>query len=79
MSAADADVQIQLRVTPSVEYVKLVLWRDRVVGAILIGDTDLEETVEHLILNRLRLRQGAGAAGVMDLLRPDVDIEDYFD
>ena len=46
----------------------------RMKGAILVGETDLEETFENLILNQMDLSQ----LGV-DLLNPDVDIEDYFD
>lgn len=43
-------------------------------GAILIGETDLEETFENLILNQIDLSSfGEG------LLDPNVDIEDFFD
>lgn len=46
----------------------------RMHGAILIGETDLEETFENLILNQMDLsRYGE------DLLDPNIDIEDYFD
>lgn len=44
------------------------------VGAVLIGETDLEETFENLILNRMDL-----TAYGEELLNPDIDIEDYFD
>ena len=82
-----SEVEIQVRVTPGVEYVKIVLWRGRVVGALLIGETDLEETMENLILNGIQVTAGGPATGstsprkqqLMDLLNPDVDIEDYFD
>lgn len=57
-----------------VEFIKIVLQNGRVVGAILIGETDLEETFENLILNQIDV----SALGE-DLLNPDVDIEDYFD
>ncbi len=43
-------------------------------GAVLIGETDLEETFENLILNQMDLSH-YGA----DLLDPNIDIEDYFD
>ena len=43
-------------------------------GAVLIGETDLEETFENLILNQLDLSSYGE-----DLLNPDIDIEDYFD
>lgn len=40
----------------------------------LIGETDLEETFENLILNRFDLSFLGDA-----LLDPDLDLEDYFD
>ena len=43
-------------------------------GAILIGETDLEETFENLILNQLDLTDLKD-----DLLDPGIDIDDYFD
>ena len=56
------------------EYVKVILHDGKMQGAILIGETDLEETFENLILNQMDLtRYGE------DLLNPDIDIEDYFD
>jgi NAD(P)H-nitrite reductase large subunit len=56
------------------EFIKLVLQNGRVVGAILIGETDLEETFENLILNQIDVSMLGE-----DLLNPDIDIEDYFD
>lgn len=44
------------------------------VGAVLIGETDLEETFENLILNQMDLTVYGE-----ELLNPDIDIEDYFD
>lgn len=53
---------------------QVVLSGGRMVGAVLIGETDLEETFENLILNQMDLtRYGE------DLLNPDIDLEDYFD
>ena len=46
----------------------------RMQGAILIGETDLEETFENLILNQMDLSQFG-----IDLLEPNIDIEDFFD
>ena len=43
-------------------------------GAVLIGDTDLEETFEHLILDGLDLSRFGP-----DLLNPEADLEDFFD
>jgi NAD(P)H-nitrite reductase large subunit len=63
-----------MRVTPGKEYVKVVVCERKVIGGVLIGDTDLEEVIENLILNRFDV----GSIGV-DLLDPSIDIEDYFD
>ena len=41
-AATTDSVQILVRITPGVEYVKVVLMRGRVIGALLIGETDLE-------------------------------------
>ncbi|KAG8005719.1 Pyridine nucleotide-disulfide oxidoreductase domain-containing protein 1 [Nibea albiflora] len=68
------DQELLLRCTKGQEYVKVVLSGGRMVGAVLIGDTDLEETFENLILNQMDLtRYGE------ELLNPNIDIEDYFD
>jgi len=40
----------------------------------MIGDTDMEETFENLILNGMDL-----TAFKEDLLNPNIDIEDFFD
>lgn len=63
-----------LRVSQDKEYIKYVLVDGRLQGAILIGDTGLEETTENLILNQLDLTPYGD-----DILDPDIDIEDYFD
>ena len=63
-----------MRVTKGREYVKAVMSQGRMVGAILIGDTDLEETFENLILNQMDLSRFGE-----QLLDPNIDIEDYFD
>jgi len=56
------------------EYVKAVLQDGRLQGAVLIGETDLEETFENLILNQTDLTPFKE-----HLLEPDVDLEDFFD
>ena len=69
------DYEVLLRMTKGKEYIKCVMSKDgRMQGAILIGETDLEETFENLILNQMDLT----IYGV-DLLDPNIDIEDYFD
>lgn len=68
------DHELMLRCTKGQEYVKVVMQNGRMMGAILIGETDLEETFENLILNQMNL-----SAYGEDLLDPNIDIEDYFD
>jgi hypothetical protein len=76
-------VALLLRVTPGVEFVQVVVVGGRVVGALLLGDTGLEETLENLILNKTDVRvRGLGgepSEDIMDLLHPDFDVEDYYD
>jgi hypothetical protein len=73
-AAASPGVEVLMRVTPGVEYVKVVVVGGRVKGAMLIGETDLEETFENLILNQLDVSRYG-----VHLLDPDFDVEDYFD
>ncbi|XP_030376998.1 pyridine nucleotide-disulfide oxidoreductase domain-containing protein 1 [Scaptodrosophila lebanonensis] len=67
------DYELLLRCTPNKEYIKFVLQNGRLRGAILIGDTDLAETCENLILNAIDL------SPFENILDPNIDIEDYFD
>ena len=69
-----AGVEIWTRVTPGVEYVKVTVVGGRVVGALLLGDTGLEEVMENLIMNAMDV----SAYGI-HLLDPDLDLEDFFD
>lgn len=66
--------EVLLRITKDTEYIKLVMKDGKMQGAVLIGETDLEEMCENLILNQLDL-----SAYGEDLLNPNIDIEDYFD
>ncbi|KAK6616963.1 hypothetical protein RUM43_014933 [Polyplax serrata] len=68
------EYELLLRVTKGQEYVKLVIKNGKLQGALLIGETDLEEMCENLILNQLDVTPFGE-----ELLNPDVDIEDYFD
>ena len=68
------DCEFLLRYTKDNEYVKVVLHQNRMCGAILMGETDYEETFENLIMNQFDLEFIKE-----HLLDPDVDIEDYFD
>jgi hypothetical protein len=67
-------VEIWTRVTPGEEYVKVTVRRGRMVGAVLIGDTGLEEVCENLIMNALDI----SSYGI-HILNPDLDLEDFFD
>nr|XP_033800627.1 pyridine nucleotide-disulfide oxidoreductase domain-containing protein 1 [Geotrypetes seraphini] len=69
-----SDHDLMLRCTKGYEYVKVVMQNGRMMGAVLIGETDLDETFENLILNQMDL-----SAYGEDLLDPNIDIEDYFD
>ncbi|XP_072530299.1 pyridine nucleotide-disulfide oxidoreductase domain-containing protein 1 isoform X2 [Salminus brasiliensis] len=69
-----SDHELLVRCTKGQEYVKVVLSGGRMMGAVLIGETDLEETFENLILNQMDL-----SAYGEELLNPNIDIEDYFD
>jgi len=66
--------ELLFRITPDKEYIKFVLKEGRLVGALLIGETGLEETCENLILNQIDLTPFGD-----DILNPNIDIEDYFD
>ncbi|XP_078493338.1 pyridine nucleotide-disulfide oxidoreductase domain-containing protein 1-like [Ciona intestinalis] len=68
------NLEFLLRVEMNEEYVKVVLFNGRIIGCVLIGETDLEETFENLILNQTDV----SALGE-NLLDPNVDIADYFD
>lgn len=68
------DYELLIRSTAGKEYIKFVLQNGRLRGAILIGNTELAETCENLILNKIDLTPYGD-----DILNPDIDIEDYFD
>lgn len=67
-------VTLQVRETPGLEYAKLVIYGDRVVGAMLIGDTDLEEPCEHLITTGVRIDPAT-----TNLLDADLDLDAIMD
>lgn len=68
------DCEFLIRVTKNQEYVKLVMVDGKIQGAVLIGETDLEEMCENLILDQLDVSSLGD-----QLLDPDIDIDDYFD
>jgi pyridine nucleotide-disulfide oxidoreductase domain-containing protein 1 len=56
------------------QFVRVVVEKGKVRGALLIGDTDLSETYENLILDQLDV----GHLGA-ELVDPSIDLDDYFD
>lgn len=67
-------IDIMMRVKPNEEFIKVVVRKGRVIGAVLIGDTDLEETMENLILNKTDISCYGD-----EFLKYDVDLEAMFD
>lgn len=68
-------IDILTRMTPGVEYLKVVVVGGRVKGAMLVGEgTEMAETFENLILNQIDVSPYG-----IDLLNPEIDIDDYFD
>lgn len=59
---------------PESSFVRVLLHKHKMVGAVLIGETDLEETFENLILDGLDLSRYGPA-----LLDPDFEIDHIFD
>eukprot|EP01026_Neomeris_dumetosa_P019331 TRINITY_DN17796_c0_g2_i5.p1 TRINITY_DN17796_c0_g2~~TRINITY_DN17796_c0_g2_i5.p1 ORF type:complete len:506 (+),score=83.99 TRINITY_DN17796_c0_g2_i5:87-1604(+) len=55
-------------------FVRVLMVHGKMQGAVLIGDTDLEETFENLILDRLDL-----SAYGPNILDPEVELDHYFD
>ena len=68
------DCEIMARVNPGKDYVKLLIKSGRIVGAVLVGESGLEETIENLIHDRIDVTNCKE-----HLLDDTVDIEDYFD
>lgn len=66
--------EMLVRVQENQQYVKVIVRDGRLKGCILIGDTDLEETFENLIVNQLDISEIKES-----LLENTVDLEDYFD
>ena len=55
-------------------FVRVLLLRNRMMGAVLIGNTDYEEVFENLILDGLDLSTYGP-----DLLSPEIDLDQMFD
>ncbi|KII66452.1 Pyridine nucleotide-disulfide oxidoreductase domain-containing protein 1 [Thelohanellus kitauei] len=65
---------VSYRRSSETEFVRLILYEGRIVGAVLIGDTGIENTIENLILSEMDV----SAYGEY-IISPDFDISDYFD
>ena len=59
---------------PAAMFVRVLLLRGRMVGAVLIGETGLEDTFENLILDGLDLSPFGP-----ELLDPDIELDAIFD
>ena len=59
---------------PEPTFVRVLLLRGRMMGAVLVGETGLEETFENLILGGVDLSRFGP-----ELLDPEFDVADYFD
>lgn len=83
--------EIWTRITTGIEYIKLVVHSatGTIVGALLVsysknkdgkgagsGNSDIEETIEHLMRNKIDVVTTLGGINMLD---PDIDIEDFFD
>ena len=70
----DNNYEMLVQVEENKKYMKAIIKDGKLVGSILIGETDLEETFENLITNQLDI------SNIKDnLLDNTVDLEDYFD
>mmetsp|Transcript_7925 Transcript_7925/g.20306 ORF Transcript_7925/g.20306 Transcript_7925/m.20306 type:complete len:487 (-) Transcript_7925:79-1539(-) len=67
------DIVTYSRVTGDT-FVRVLLLRGRLRGAVLVGDTELEEVLENLIMSGIDLSPYGP-----DILDPEVDLADYFD
>ena len=75
----ESDVQLYSRVQEGADgagetFVRVLLLRGRMQGAVLVGETDLEEAFENLILDQLDL--SAYGARILD---PDLEVDHHFD
>lgn len=59
---------------PDATFVRVLLLRSKLMGAVLIGNTDYEEVFENLILDGLDLSSFGP-----DLLSSDIDLDQMFD
>ncbi|KAF8067218.1 PYROXD1 [Scenedesmus sp. PABB004] len=73
-AAPRGDVVLYSRADGAQSFVRVLLLRGRLAGAVLLGETGLEETFENLILDGLDL-SGYGPA----LLDPDAELDHIFD
>jgi len=69
------EIKVIVRVSKEAnEYIKVTTFRGRIVGCMIVGESDLEETMENLILSQINV----DSLG-FDLLDATIDLEDFFD
>ena len=69
----EEDIVMYTRATDET-FVRVILLRGRLQGAVLVGETDLEEVFENLILGGIDLSPYGP-----EILDPEAELEDYFD
>uniref|UniRef100_A0A7S1FLS4 Uncharacterized protein n=2 Tax=Corethron hystrix TaxID=216773 RepID=A0A7S1FLS4_9STRA len=67
-------IEILARFTEGEEYIKVVVVEGKIIGAMIVGDSNLAETIENLMMSGTDISELG-----FDLLDPDVDVEDFFD
>lgn len=68
------DCEVIVRTNPGKDYIKILLLYDKIVGAILVGNCGLEETIENLVHDAIDV-----SAFKDRLLDDSIDIDDFFD
>lgn len=67
-------VKLGIRIIQNKEYIKFFFFDSFLYGAILVGDTELEDCVENLILNHIKVDY------MFDyIMHPEFNLADYFD
>lgn len=63
-----------VRINPGRDYIKILLLHNKIIGAVLVGNSGLEETIENLIHDGIDV--GAFKERLLD---DSIDIDDFFD
>lgn len=73
-SAKYRECEAIVRMNPGKDYTKILLLSDKIIGAILVGNCGMEETIENLIHDAIDVGQFKDR-----LLDDSIDIDDFFD